>query len=222
MDKLYVIKNLGFRELENKWVFFDDKKSLKKLIKMTKLKNIEGPLIGYFYIDQDSGLTLKILGPVLKDYKDNLYLDEFYLKENIILNYGDILNLKLKFLEEAITDNINGLRQIEISLKTTDDKYKLQEARIMTDIDEFRNEAYPDDVQVVLNINSKKDDEVEILWAKIIGIEPNDVFICVLLTSSINSKEYLKDSLVGVKYDKEAHLLKIVGFLKEKKKEEKR
>lgn len=86
------------------------------------------------------------------------------------------------------------------------------------DLDPFRNEQFPDDIQVLL-VN-KGDSPDELLWVRIEGImdvKP-DVLICKLLSASYYNEEYVEEGMVGVKYFKEDENIKIVGMLKKREK----
>lgn len=215
MNELVAVADCGFRDLDNRWVFIDDKKSIKRLIRRLKFKRGKDPLIAYFYVDKEDGLVLKLLGHVLKNHKDKLELDDAYVNEDYIINYEDILDLKIRILDTSITNYISGLKTIETAANIIpDDKLKLKETRVITDIDEFRNDAYPDDVEVLLEFEGNE----EFLWVTIEGIMSNDIFICSIITPSIYSDAHKEGVLVGVEYLKEENILKIKGFLKERKK----
>lgn len=213
------VASYSFRDLDKKWVLIENKKQIKKLVKNLKLEKTNDPLIGYFYIDQNEGFCLKVLGNIFKDEKDNLSLDDDYIYEDKIINYAKILNYVITILDNNITNYIKGIKAVEGSTGLiVDDKLKLRETRVITNIDSFRNNAYPDDVQVLLY---SKDGDEEFLWANIEGIMKDEVFICKLLTSSENSKEHSEGTLVGVKFKKsekedEEDSLEVVGFLKRK------
>lgn len=211
-----LVSNFSFRELDKKWVLITKKKWIKKLVRKLKIKKTLDPIIAYFYIDKEDGFCLKVIGNIFRDDKDNLSLEEDYIYEDKKLNYSDLQKLEIQILDNMITNYIKGIKAVESSSGIIlNDKFKLKETRVMTNIDEFRNNAFPDDVEVSLK---DKDDNEEFLWAKIEGVMREDLLICRLLTASETDKDYELDTLVGVKYRKENDeaKLEIKGLLKPK------
>lgn len=211
-----LVSNYNFRELDRKWVLITRKRYIKKIVRKLKIKKTLDPIIAYFYIDAEDGFCLKVIGNIYKDDKDNLSLEEDYIYDDKKLNYSDILKYKVKFLDNMITNYIKGIKAVESSSGIIlDDKFKLKETRVMTNIDEFRNNAYPDDVEIS---HKDKEGNEEFLWAKIEGVMQGDLLMCRLLTSSETDKNYELDTLVGVKYKKgkDESKLEIKGLLKAK------
>jgi len=210
----------SFRELDRKWVGIENKKYCKKIAKKMKIKGLIAPIFGYFYIDKEYGLSLRIVGNIEKDGRNKLYLDEVLLFDNdLVIDYEFVSKFDIEILDDEVVSMIEGSSVLENKL---DINYKninnFLNTRDWIDIDPFRNDVFPDDVQVLL-IN-KGDNPDELLWARIEGImdvKP-DVLICRLLSESYYNEEYLEDVMVGVKYFKDEESLKIVGLLKKREK----
>ena len=214
------VSDYSFRELDKRWVGIENKKFCKKIGKKLRLKNLVRPVFGCFYIDKEYGLSLRIVGNIERDGRNKLYLDEELLFDNdLVLDYDFVSKFEIELLEEEIVKVIEGSYVLENKL---DIHYKnvnnFLETRNWMDLDSFRNEQFPDDIQVLL-IN-KGDNPDELLWARIEGImdvKP-DVLICKLLGASYYNSEYVEDVMVGVKYFKDDDNLKIVGLLKRREK----
>lgn len=210
----------SFRDLDRKWIGIENKKFCKKIAKKIKMRKLLCPIFGYFYIDKEYGLSLRIVGNIEKDGRNKLYLDEELLFDNdLVLEYDFISKFEVELLDEEVVKVIEGSYVLENKL---DFHYKnvnnFLDARNLVDLDPFRNEQFPDDIQVLL-VN-KGDDPDELLWARIEGImdvKP-DVLICKLLGASYYNEEYVEDVMVGVKYFKDEETLRIVGLLKRREK----
>lgn len=210
----------SFRELDRKWIGIESKKFCKKLAKKIKMKKLLCPIFGYFYIDKENGLSLRVLGNIERDGRNKLYLDDSFIFENeLVVDYDFISKFEITILDEEVVKNIEGSTVIENKL---DIYYKnvnnFLDTRDMEELDPFRNESFPDDIQVLLK--NKDDAPDELLWARIEGImdvKP-DVLICKLLSASYYNEDYVEDMMVGVKYFEEEEILKIVGMLKRREK----
>lgn len=210
----------SFRDLDKRWVGIESKKYCKKIGKKLRLKGLLCPVFGYFYIDKEYGLSLRIVGNIEKDGRNKLYLDEELLFDNdLVLDYDFISKFEIELLDEEVVKVIEGSYVLENKL---DIHYKnvnnFLDTRDLRDLDPFRNEQFPDDIQALL-VN-KGDNPDELLWVRIEGImdvKP-DVLICKLLGASYYNDEYTEDVMVGVKYFKDEETLKIVGMLKRREK----
>lgn len=210
----------SFRDLDKRWVGIESKKYCKKIGKKLRLKGLARPVFGYFYIDKEYGLSLRIVGNIEKDGRNKLYLDEELLFDNdLVLDYDFISKFEVELLDEEVVKVIEGSYVLENKL---DIHYKnvnnFLDTRDLRALDPFRNEQFPDDIQALL-VN-KGDNPDELLWARIEGImdvKP-DVLICKLLGASYYNEEYIEDVMVGVKYFKDEETLKIVGLLKRREK----
>lgn len=210
----------SFRELDRKWIGIESKKFCKKLAKKIKMRKLLRPIFGYFYIDKENGLSLRVLGNIEKDGRNKLYLDNTLIfDEEKVVDYEFVSKFEIEILDEEVVKCIEGSTVIENKI---DVHYKninnFLDTRDMEELDSFRNDTFVDDVQVLLK--NKGDDPDELLWARIEGImdvKP-DVLICRLLSSSYYNEEYSEDVMVGIKYFAEDESLKIVGLLKRREK----
>ena len=210
----------SFRELDRKWIGIESKKFCKKLAKKIKMRKLLRPIFGYFYIDKENGLSLRVLGNIEKDGRNKLYLDNTLIfDEEKVVDYEFVSKFEIEILDEEVVKCIEGSTVIENKI---DVHYKninnFLDTRDMEELDSFRNDAFVDDVQVLLK--NKGDDPDELLWARIEGImdvKP-DVLICRLLSGSYYNEEYSEDVMVGIKYFAEEESLKIVGLLKKREK----
>lgn len=210
----------SFRELDRKWVGIENKKFCKKIAKKIKMRKLVCPIFGYFYIDKECGLLLRVLGNIEKDGRNKLYLDnELIFDEEKVVDYEFVSKFEIELLDDEVVKCIEGSTVIENKL---DVHYKdinnFLDTRNMEELDPFRNDVFVDDVQVLLK--NKGDNPDELLWARIEGImdvKP-DVLICKLLSSSYYNEEYSEDVMVGIKYFADDESLKIVGLLKRREK----
>ncbi len=208
----------SFRELDRKWVGITDNKMCKKIAKKIKQKKLICPIFGFFYIDMDNGLSLRVVGNIEKDGHHKLYLDEkLIFNDALIVDYDFVEKSEVTILDDEVVDNLDGASVLENKLLSN---YKnvnnFLSTREMQELDAFRNPQFPDDVQVLLR--NHNDDPDELLWARIEGImdvKP-DVLICRLLTNSYYNKEYVEDTMIGVKYFADDDALKVVGLLKKR------
>jgi len=210
----------SFRDLDREWVGIDDKKICKKIGRKIKMRKLQIPIFGYFYIDKEDGLSLRIVGNIEKDGRNKLYLDEnMILNKELVLNYPFLEKVNVTILNDDVVKNMDGANLLENKI---DSNYKDINNFLMTrdnrDIDKFRNDVHPDDVQVLL-INHK-DVSDELLWARIEGIMDTrkDVFICKLITPSYYNSDYQSGTMIGVKYFVDEDRLKVVGLLKKREK----
>ncbi len=216
-----LVGNCTFRELDQRWVAIENKRMVKKLAKKLKHKEWIPPLFGYFYIDREEGLSLRVMGNVEKDGYNKLYLSDYFRENEIVVSVEVIEKFNVEFIDSDVVNKINGTKEIEEDLAFNyESELNLLKTREIEEIDPFRNETFPDDVQVLLESND--DDPDELLWARIEGIMKKDVLICHLLTESYYNEQYKEDTMVGVRYFEESkdeeECLKIVGLIKRKEK----
>lgn len=210
----------SFRDLDRKWIGIESKKYCKKIAKKIKMRKLLCPIFGYFYIDKENGLSLRVLGNIERDGRNKLYLDnDFILENELVVDYDFVKKMDIEVLDDEVVKNIEGSIILENKL---DIHYKninnFLDTRNMEGLDNFRNESFVDDVQVLLK--NKGDAPDELLWARIEGImdvKP-DVLICKLLSSSYYNEEYIEDVMVGIKYFSDDETLRIIGMLKKREK----
>ena len=212
--------DVSFRDLDRKWIGIENKKFCKKIAKKIKMKALKCPIFGYFYIDKEMGMSLRIIGNIEKDGRNKLYLDEEMIIDNdLVVDYDFVSKFEVEVIDDEVARVIEGSNILENKLK---EHYKninnFLDTRERVELDPFRNEQFPDDIQVLL-VN-KGDDPDELLWARIEGImdvKP-DVLICKLLSDSYYNEDYVEETMIGVKYFEDEESLKIVGLLKRREK----
>ena len=182
----------SFRELEKKWVVVNKWKDIKRIGKKYKLELVDALVLIYLYVDHEKGLCGYLAGNLYHDSKELLQMEETYLDHMIILE-DDILS-KIKF--QVIDDNLlNHLKDKDIIEKKIDIAYyndtNIINARGEEQLDEWRNEANPDDIELLL-ITDKKE---EFIWGKL-ELFSKDRLICRLLDNSKNNEHYKKDDMV--------------------------
>ena len=142
----------SFRDLDKRWVGIESKKFCKKIGKKLRIKGLVPPIFGYFYIDKEYGLSLRIVGNIEKDGRNKLYLDEELLFDNdLVLEYDFVSKFDVELIDEEVVKVIEGNYVLENKL---DIHYKnvnnFLDTRDLVDLDPFRNEQFPDDIQALL------------------------------------------------------------------------
>ncbi len=215
------ISEINFRDVDHKWIGIENKKNCKKIAKMLKNKELIAPIFGYFYIDEDYGITLKVVGNIEVDGHKKLYINALFLDEDYIIDYDFMNKIKLEFeiLDDIdISSNIEGAHIIENKLQ-----YKninnILETRSNNVLDKFRDDKYPDDIEVELE--HKEDEIVEHLWVTIEGIMDTrpDLMICKLNNSSEYDDSFKEGEYVAVKYYEDDDAVRIYGHLKKRTEE---
>jgi hypothetical protein len=188
---------MKFRELDRTWIAFDKKKEIKKIAKMLKFHYEDGILLGYSYISHEEGLKIKIAGFIVKE--DQFYfLDSEILHKDLTISFHKKLNYHVVKVPEGVTDKIQDTKIIENDVANYYQKASLIEARKLENIDEFRDEVFIDDIEILLK-NKKKE---EYLWGRIEDCSTqNMIFVCSLLEDSKINPKYKKDTLVLVKME---------------------
>ncbi len=189
------LNELNFREMDRKWIIFDNPKDIKTIYKKFKIKKDINPVLAYIYISHDDGIQIKILGNIIKE--DNNYeIEEDYVYKNYDFPYSKELKFKITFLEEKIIKKIKFTKDVIDRINTLYQKNSILESRKIENIDSFRHDSYIDDVELVL----RKDKKKEYLWARIEDCSKNNLmFVCSLLDSSKLKKNYKENTLVIAK-----------------------
>lgn len=191
------IKYLDFRQLDRKWLILDKWKDIKKLSKVFKYDFEDAPLLIYSFIDHNNGITIKIVGNVYREIDKSLSINNELIDKDFTTHDDYISNFKIVFLEKDISSKILNLNKIEDSIELkyyNKDSYNI--TRDDKRFDEFRNECFPDDLELFLETNKKG----ELLWGRIkIYSKEKDILVCELLEDSKNNKDYKKESFVMVK-----------------------
>ena len=107
----------SFRELDRKWVGIENKKFCKKIAKKIKMRKLVCPIFGYFYIDKECGLLLRVLGNIEKDGRNKLYLDnELIFDEEKVVDYEFVSKFEVELLDDEVVKCIEGSTVIENKL----------------------------------------------------------------------------------------------------------
>jgi hypothetical protein len=199
------LNKVNFRDLDRKWIIFDNKKDIKKIYKSLNLKFLDGILLGYVFISHENGIQIRILGNISK-FDNNLNLNEEIVNKKLILPYEITFKYNIVKLDEDIVKKILGTSDIEYEYDCLYERVAINSSREITEIDEFRHEEYIDDVELLLN--GKKQ---EYLWARIEDCSKQKmIFVCSLLDSSKYNKNYKKNVLVLAKIEKNKKTNKFV------------
>ena len=104
----------SFRELDRKWIGIENKKFCKKIAKKIKMRKLVCPIFGYFYIDKENGLLLRVLGNIEKDGRNKLYLDnDLIFDEEKVVDYEFVSKFEIELLDEDVVKCIEGSTVIE-------------------------------------------------------------------------------------------------------------
>lgn len=191
------LNKVDFRNLDRKWIVFDHEKEIKKIYKKKKQKYKEGILLTYAFISHEDGIQFRILGNIIEE-KGILYLEEEAMNKNITFPYNHKQKYHITPIENSIIQKIIGTSDIEKEYDIFYQKNSILESRKITEIDAFRHEEYIDDVELLYE-NGK---EQEYLWSRIEDCsKKNLLFVCTLLETSKNNKNYKEGTLVLAKLD---------------------
>lgn len=171
----------SFREFDRKLITITSK---NKVFDNYGISNLENPFIGYFYIDREEGVSIRIIGNA-----DNKGLiKELITENNVVINCEQFDNLEFSLFEEKI-----DTYDLEKQMDEYYDDQELLDLRNIKEIDNLRGLYYPDDVLLTIEFDEGED---EYIWGKVDGyIAEVDKYIVYLLESSkfdfeINSGEY--------------------------------
>lgn len=195
-------EDLEFRDVYLKWGVIERQKHLKKLCKELKIEYKDALLFGFFYVNKEGSLKFKIAGFIKKE-KEELFLDDKIISQNISLKIEDYQFLKFNVIDDKLEEYVNYGETIKLACTyKKEDKMNLLKTREMVELDKYRDDLNPDNILVNLVTNNV----VEDIWLKLEGIYQGD-FICKLLENSNNSSQYIKNSLVAVVFDEENNLV---------------
>ena len=201
------LDRLSFRELDRKWIAIDRKKDIKKINKLLKEDFSYEPILGYIYIDHENGINIRIVGHVTKE-KNQYYLENNIIEENLIIDYDEKINFEITFLPEEASHNIKGCDKVEEDIKKFYENEPIVTSREENILDNFRHEYFPDDVEASL----VTEDDEEYLWCRLEAYSPkHQVAVCTLISSSIYDDNYKEGVQVFAKIETEEkeNILKI-------------
>lgn len=160
----------SFREFDRKLITITSKNKIFDNYGITKLEN---PFIGYFFIDSEEGVCVRIIGN-----EDNLDLVKELINENnVVINCEQFDNLEFSLYEGELETY-----DLEKQMDEYYDDQELLELRNLNEIDSLRGIYYPDDVLLTIEFDEGED---EYIWGKVDGyIAEVDKYVVYLLESS--------------------------------------
>lgn len=171
----------SFREFDRKLITVTSKNKVFDNYGISKLEN---PFIGYFFVDKEDGVCIRIVG---NENNPDL-IKKLITEETIIINCDNFNNLEFSIFEEEIETY-----DLETQMDEFYNDKELLELREIKEVDNLRGIYYPDDLLLTLEF---EDGEDEYIWGKLDGyIAEVDKYVVYLLESSkfdfeINSGEY--------------------------------
>ena len=197
----------SFRNIDQKWIAIEKSKDINKLNKQFKLELDDNLILAYLYIDHNNGLAARLIGNIYNE-DNTLSIDDKFLTEDIII-YSDILK-KIKF--DIVEDNTkNAILNTDVIENDVKIKYynkpSIIESRSLNDIDEFRHDFFPDDLELYFERNKKS----ELIWGRIeVYSKEKGILACKLLNDSKIDENYKKDAYVFVKIIKDKNDIDVV------------
>lgn len=203
------VDDYTFRQLFNNWVIFEKQRDIRRLKKF-RWKTF--PLLGYFFVDTDSELSLRLIGSLLKG-KDEIKVDEKTVNDNVVIKASRIGKRTCELLDKNIIETVKGIKSIEANLNyIKDDQLNLGKTRLKEELDPFRDEVIVDDLLATYKLDNNNEEN---LWVTVEGLMKDDkTYICLLEEDSILDPKYKKGEMVGVRLID--NVLRIVGPLKPK------
>ncbi len=169
------IQDYNFRDIDRKLVVV---KSMEDNFNSLGIKGLKNPFIGYIYIDNSSGLNLRVVGN-----EDNEKLVKKLCTEQCVLIRNDMFKYYDIQLYNRHLDTYKLNEQMEIYYNSN-----VVEMRKHEELDSLRNSLYPDDVKVIIPFNDKP----EILWGRLLDYDEDNKFYIVRLLNNSYIDEELK------------------------------
>ena len=192
------LRDHHFRDYEKKFVKVSNSGNV--LAKMGAA-DVREPFIGYMYVDNNRGVTLRLLGNTENE------AHEKYIKEKVsVVRYDLIEDFDIEIMEEEIPS-------FEIIRENTDEHYgeaHIEKVRDRIEIDNLRSRAYPDDVEIVIPY---KEGYVEKMWVRSYDyIVKENIYIFSLLKDSCYDESLKKGELIACKYFKKNNAEALIFF----------
>lgn len=192
------LRDHHFRDYEKKFVEVSNSGNV--LAKMGAA-DVREPFIGYMYVDNNRGVTLRLLGNAENE------AHEKYIKEKVsVVRYDLIEDFDIEIIQEEIPS-------LEIIRKLTDKHYgevHIEKVRDRIEIDNLRSRAYPDDVEIVIPY---KEGYVEKMWVRSYDyIVKENMYIFSLLKDSCYDESLKKGELIACKYFKKNNAEALIFF----------
>lgn len=201
-----VVKNVGWRELVNRFVFVVCPKEIPALHKHFDCSYDDDGFMAFCYIDHDKGVLFNVIatGHIENDYiktgKENRNV-RFLFAIHDIENYT--------YVDVGVSINSNFVWYAEQSKKYDNTNLAISETRKIRELDAIRHGYYPDDIQV-LCVGAGVD--IERVWVRCSRIGKNSLY-GILLTEPKQNIGYDKGDEINfvITYDKDVfHAVHIV------------
>ena len=194
-----VASSLMFRELDKKWFLLENKKDIKRMNKLFRLKKNKFPLLVYTYIDHEFGLSLRVIGTIEVE-EGKASLDKKFIDNKLdIVRYSEIENLELSPVDEKIVKGIQYTDQVEEEMDGYYAPYvSMIETRGKRELDEYRDPIQPDNVQFLM---IDREHQKEFLEGRIEDYDSEkDYYICTLLDDPRQDFDIEAGELVVLKF----------------------
>lgn len=192
---------ISFRDFDRKLITITSKNKIFDNYGISKLEN---PFIGYFFIDEEEGVCVRIIG----NKNNQELINELINEKNIIINCEQFENLEFSAFEDEIE-----IYDLEKQMDEYYENQELLELRNIKEIDSLRGIYYPDEILLTIEFEEGED---EYIWGKLDGyIAEVDKYIVYLLESSKYDFEIIGGEYAVCKYlkvDKKEELI-IQGIL---------
>lgn len=171
-----LIKDLGFREINQHFFLLQDKKDIKIVAKKIH-KKIENPILLFGFIDHEEGLSLRVLGPISYDKKE-LSIDTTFLEEEAIIRYDFFEEFNVEKVTEKIANKIEGVNKIYAWVHKYDVTEAIEKCREDISLDAYRDLRLIDDVEFLLITKEGTQNDV---WGRIEGKSKEGLIECKIL-----------------------------------------
>lgn len=190
---------IDFRKFDCKWYLIENKKNIKRIIKLFGLQKSKYPILIYTFIDEVEGPSALILGNILVDNKKPFLDKEMFEEDLFIIRYRELLEFEIK---EVSNNVIKEIKNSDLVIELIKDNFytgneKVQETRKYTYLDEYRDETIIDQVTITLIDKNKNKEEAEV---KLVEKLNGDDFRVRLLEDTDLDFGVVKDEFFEVKY----------------------
>lgn len=188
--------DISFRDLNQKWIVIERWKDIKRLMKNLDIDLEDAIVLAYLYIDHEKGICARVLGNISFE-NHQLLLNDSFLEKDYIIEHDLLKKIKFEIVDDETKSKIKNIDVIESNiLEKYYNKPSILESRELTDIDEFRHEFFPDDLELYFEKNKKS----ELIWGRIeVFSKEKEILACKLLNDSNIDEQYKKDVYVFVK-----------------------
>ena len=177
--KPMLVENMTFRELDRKWFLLEKPKDIKRMNKLFHFKNKKYPVLVYSYIDHESGISMRVLGPIELKEKET-YLNKKRIDKKLdIIRYSEMEKLELSPVEDYIAEHIHYTDLVKEEMESYYTPYEsVLKTRASLELDPYRDPVVPDDVKfLVITPDHKK----EFLEGKIESYEEDKQYYIVIV-----------------------------------------